>query len=332
MTTLAIIGAGILGRSLIYTLAKEQKNFEKITLISSDSFAFPCTFHSTATVAPRGLSKGHSPLGDFLLESFQEFSEHVELDQPLGVKKITQYTAATEKLDSFIKRYPDAKKELSFFREETLLIKEEGFMIDPRTYADWLLSEADFMEKNHRLEIIEDFVTEVSQNERVHLKTINGRNLSFDKVVFTGGNYNRFWKGIAPDSKLKTSKPVQGSYLEFHNVPWDMDSFALTYNSENIVWDHSLKRLLIGSTTIETNHVLPDHKELMEIYSRLQHALTLQFPPALEGKIKTGLREKAQKRGPYIVTEGDISFMGGLYKNGFTVSLRMARSFAHQSL
>lgn len=329
MTTLAIIGSGILGRSLIYTLAKEQKHFEKITLFCSDEITFPCTYNSTAIVAPRGLSAGHSPLGDMLMDGYRIFSNHVALDCPDGVESIIQYTGATTKLDQFKERYPDGKVQKLFLKDETYIAEEKGFLIEPRTYSEWLLKEARMMEKDH-LEEVNDLVTEIQENERLHIKTASGRNLSFDVVVFAGGIYNQFWKDIAPDSVLKTSKSVQGSYLEFNNVDLGRDSFSLTLNGDNLVWNNRIKRLLIGSTTLETIHLLHPEKELNAIYDRIKAAVDLNLPERNLGEVKIGLREKAKKREPYIVKKGHIYFAGGLYKNGFTLSLKMTRSLSHQ--
>lgn len=331
MTTLAIIGSGILGRSLIYTLAKEQKQFEKIVLFYSDKFAFPCTLHSTAIVAPRGVTAGHSALGDEILEGFKVFSEHVMLDQPAGVERIMQYTGSTDKLDAFKQRYPAAKKFKEFLHTETQVATEEAFLIDPKTYGDWLVSEAMIMDKDH-IELIEDFVIDVHENERIHVKTQNGLNLPFDKIVFAGGNYNRYWLPLAKESKLKSSKPVQGSYFEFNHVNWDMDSFSLTLDGDNLIWNKKFNRLLIGSTTLEINHVLHPAKELEAVYERLSQKVNLPIPQMGMGLVKVGLREKAQKREPYLIQEGHKFFAGGLYKNGFTLSLKMTRSLSHQLL
>lgn len=325
LTTLAIIGSGILGRSLIYTLAKERKSFEKIVLFHSDTFAFPCTLHSTAIVAPRGVTAGHSKLGDEILEGFKVFSDHVKLDRPVGVETITQYTGASTKLETFRQRYPNGNMVKEFLLHETYVATEEAFLIDPKTYGDWLLNEALFMDKDH-IEVIQDFVTEVDEQERLHVKTHNGLNLSFDKIVFACGNYNRFWK------PSKTSKPVQGSYFEFNDVDLKKDSFSLTLDGDNLIWNKPLKRLLIGSTSTETNHLLHPSNELEEVYERLAKAVDFKLPQMGLGVVKVGLREKASKREPYIVQEGRKIFAGGLYKNGFTLSLKMTRSLSHQLL
>jgi glycine/D-amino acid oxidase-like deaminating enzyme len=331
LTTLAIIGSGLVGRSLIYSLAKEQKRFEKITLFSSDSITIPCTLNSTAIVAPRGITSGHSLLGDSLVEGMKVFSEHVEYDQPAGIQKITQFNATTTKVEAFCKRYPEASLGDSFLKSPAWMSTESGYMIDPGTYTQWLLDEARSMEQSH-LEIIHDLVTEVQEGERLHLKTLNGRNLSFDKVVFACGSYNRFWKELVPDSKLKTSKPAQGSYFEFGRVDWKYPSFSLTINEDNVIWNAPLKRLFIGATTKDSVHYLAPRKELHEIYERLLNISTLELPPVSQGVIKVGLREKAQKREPYIVQKDNLYFIGGLYKNAFTLSLKMTKNLSHQLL
>lgn len=327
MTTLAIIGSGILGRSLIYSLAKEKKPLGEITLFYSDNIVSPCTYHSTAIVAPRGLSVGLSPLGDMLMDGFRVFSEHVKLDKPAGVEKIRQYTVATKKIDEFKKRYPAAVPGKTFLKSEALVATDDAYLIEPKTYSDWLLAEA-----KNQITIIEDFVTEVDEKDSVLVKTLNGKELTFDKVIFAGGSYNAFWKNVAPESKLKTSKSVQGSYFEFTDVNWEMDSFSLTLDGDNIIWNKLFNKLLIGSTSLETNHLLPPHKALGDIYQRLGTLCDLNLPPLHKALIKVGLREKAQKREPYIVTAGKKYFLGGLYKNGFSLALKIARNFSHQHL
>ncbi|MFP5386005.1 MAG: FAD-dependent oxidoreductase [Bacteriovoracia bacterium] len=331
MTTLAIIGSGIVGRSLLYTLAKDQKSFDKITLISADNFTFPCTLHSTAIVAPRGVTRGTSPLGDLLCDGYQTFAEHFHQDHPAGVEFIPQISAASEKTDAFKTRYPGATLKKELLKEETLTALEEAFLVDPATYGEWLLQCAQnyYGEKLWR---VEDLVVKVERGEKIRLSTLKGNELEFDKVIFAAGTYNRFWKELLPDSLLKTSKSIQGSYLEFNDINVERPSFSLTFNGDNLVWNNSLKRLLVGSTTVETNHVLPDLEELKRIHLRLSESVDFGIPPFHLGVVKTGLREKAKKREPYLIQDGNLIFLGGLYKNGFILSLKVSRSLSHQYL
>lgn len=331
LTTLAIVGSGIVGRSLLYALALEKKSFKKVTLFHSDNFHPPCTFHSTAVVASRGVTRGHSALGDLLCDGLEEFMDHVRSSSPAGVTKARQLTGATKNLETFKKRYPSGKMTSEIFREDTYVAEEKAFIIDPRTYTAWLFKEAQNFFRDD-LEILEDFVTEIEYSEEVVLKTQSKKTYSFDKVIFAGGSGNRFWKEMFHDLRIKNSKGVSGSYLEFNDVVWDLPSLSLTLNGDNLVWNNPQKRLLIGSTSHEANELLPRRSELEEIYARLEAALNLSLPVFSSGLIKTGSREKAKKREPYVACEKNVIFIGGLYKNGFILSLKMAKDLSRQFL
>lgn len=325
MTTLAIIGGGIAARSLIYSLAKKENRYSRILLFQADHFFTPCSLNTTAIVAQRGLSPGHSDLGDKLLNGFKTFSEHVAADAPLGVHKLRQATGAYTKLDNFKNRYPNGKMEkrlgaLSFLRE-TYIAQEGAFKIEPSIYLGWLLHEA---KKKLPLEAIDDLVKEVSPGSKIGIKTHNGLDFSTDQIVFACGAYNRQWQSLFPESKLQTTKAVQGSYLEFKKIDWDIPSFSLTLEGDNLIYLKEKNELLLGSTTQEVSHELAPLVELKEIHNRLSSSLELELPTVAEGKIKVGLREKAQKREPFVLNVGNMWAIGGLYKNGFTLSLSLA--------
>ncbi len=335
MTNLAIIGSGFLGRTLLYTLAKEQKPYEKITLISSETFAAPCSLNSTAIVAPRGLTQGHSPLGDYLLQGFLDFKTHVEKNVPSGIWNITQFNGATSGLDNFRRRYPagDFTQRLGNIplKKDIYFRAEEAFMLDPKIYLNWLMDESQKNLKSE-LEVLSDFVTEVIEEDRPVIKTQNGRTLQFDKVVFAGGNYNRFWMNLMPKSVLESSKPVPGSYLVFYQLDWDLPSFSITLDGDNLIWNKELRRLIIGATTESVSHALPDTNELKEIFTRLFDAIDLTPPDYSKGIIKTGIREKARKREPYTLGRNNIFFLGGMYKNGCSLPIKMTSDFSRQYL
>lgn len=318
-----------MGRSLLYALAKKENSFSKICLFSSDKVTFPCSLHSTAVAAPRGVTSGHSPLGDELVRGFEILKSHMENDQPSGVEKILQHTTSRDNSEAFRKRYPEGQISTLFLKEASYVATEEAYLFDPQTYLQWLTEKAREV-FGERLSFVEEFVTEVREGEKVALITQTGRECHVDQVVFACGSYNRLWKNEIPESRLKTSRPVQGSYLEFTDLNWAESSFSLTLGSDNIVWNQPLKRLYIGSTSFECSHELPPERELLEIYQRLMLQTSLTLPHPQAGRIKVGLREKAQKREPYVVTKNRITFVGGLYKNAFTLAPKMASELSHQ--
>jgi hypothetical protein len=316
LTTLAIIGGGIAGRSLIYALAKAPKTFSKIYLFDSDAFAHTCSLRSTAIVAPRGVSSGHSELGDLIFAAFQTFSKHVVKDSPRGVFPITQYTAALSKLDQFQKRYPagEIKKDFPHFslKSEMYLAIEAAYLIDPKMYLDWLLQDSQVV-------VINDFVTNIQEQS---LKTQNGEEFTFDHLVYAGGVHNQ---SFAFKTKAKC---VQGSYLEFTDVNFGTESFSLTLEGDNLIYHAHTQKLLIGSTSQEVQHEWPMKDELRVIYQRLVSHIELKLPNFDHAMIKTGLREKAPKRTPYLVSEGHQSRLGGFYKNGYSLGLHLGEKLA----
>lgn len=318
MTKLAIIGGGIAGRSLLYALAKRKKNFSEIVLFDSDSFAHTCSLRSTAIVAARGVSPGHSELGDLLMAGFKTFTEHVKNDLPKGVFPITQYSGTLTKLDQFQKRYPlgNTVKDFPAFSlaEPTYMATESAYLIDTDLYLRWLMDEAWELS----LTVKNEFVTAVDINESgIAIKTQIGNSFSFDQVIFAGGSYNRYW-----DPK-KAGKPVQGSYLEFSEINLGSDSFSLNLEGDNFIYHAHTQKLLVGSTTNSDSHEFPATQALQELHLRLSERLEMKLPLFATGKMLTGIREKAPKRSPYVSIEGNTAWLGGLYKNGFALSLHL---------
>lgn len=310
---MAIIGGGIAGRSLIYALAKKKNSFSEIILFDSDNFAHTCSLRSTAIVAPRGVSSGHSDLGDLLIDGFKTFAEHVAIDQPAGVFPITQYTAAMTKLDQFQKRYPGGVESDALFQQKIYTATESGYLIDTKMYLDWLLANSPLP-----LKVVNDLVTvKEEEAQAVRLTTRHGETFRADKVIFCGGTYNRYWHA------QKTGKPVQGSFLEF-NVDLKQDSFSITLEGDNLIYHAHSKKLLVGSTTSDLGHELAPVKKLKEIHSRLNERMNLKLPAFESGLIQVGLREKAAKRSPYCFQESRVIYLGGFYKNGYGLALHLS--------
>ena len=319
MKTVAIIGGGIAARSLLFAMAKKNIR-HKILVFQSDSFAFPCSLHSTAIVAPRGISTGHSGLGDNLVEGFNRFSLHISEDHPGGVIRVPQYTAAISKIEQFQKRYPGGELVnrcgAISLKTEMYVAREEAYLIRPLEYLQWLMDEA---AKVLNLTVIESFVTEIKDG-KIH--TADQTEFSADEIIFTTGVQNDLWQPLF--SGNKNTKSAQGSYLEFSQVNLGQDSFSMTLEGNNLIYDAERATVLAGSSTHESRLELPPEKELFGIHESLQRLVNLSLPDFKTGVIKTGLREKASKREPYILRSGNLSMLGGLYKNGYRVSLRMA--------
>lgn len=314
MKTLAIIGGGVCGHSLLFTLSKIKHDYQRVYFFDAPDFFNTCSLNSTAIVAPRGVSAGHSDLGNILLEAYQVFKSHIENDSPEGVEKIIQETGASSKIDQMKVRYPSGAMKGEFY-----LAQEEGFAIHPKSYIGWLFKTA---QKNLVIEVHQDAVIEVTPGERIKLVTQNQLSLEVDEVIFATGSSQSFWKNLFPDSKLSKTKTAQGSYFEYSGVDLGIDSFSKTLNGDNAIYSHPHKTLLIGSTTQESASLMAPLNELQSIRERLKAFLEM---PTSEPVVRVGLREKAPKREPYLIQQQNMWAVGGLYKNGYSLSLILSQ-------
>jgi glycine/D-amino acid oxidase-like deaminating enzyme len=172
---------------------------------------------------------------------------------------------------------------------------------------------------------INSFVTSVDKTSvGIEIQTVDLDKFKVDKVIFCGGNYNRYWKGLSNEKKLQSSSPVHGSYMEF-DTDLAITSFSLTLEGHNLIYNHVFKKLIIGSTTETTFLQLPMEKNLREIYDFLKKEINLELPDFETGKMIVGLREKASKRTPYLFEEDGLYFFGGLYKNGYSLPIHMSK-------
>jgi hypothetical protein len=161
------------------------------------------------------------------------------------------------------------------------------------------------------------------------ITTQDGEEFFADKIIFTAGVNNDLWSSLF--SSPRKTKSAQGSYLEFSNADLGAISFSLTLEGDNLIYDAERKKLLIGSTTKESNLELAPEKELKEIYENLSSRTPNKLPAFDSAIIRVGLREKGPKRESYILNEGHYSMIGVLYKNGYRLSLYLAEKLLNLS-
>lgn len=265
------------------------------------------------------------------MKGFMAFKKHVEEDRPMGVKKIPQYTGAKTKIDEFQKRYPLGRvtsKAGDISIAEIYLAEESAFAIQTQAYLDWLLAEA---QKKMSITLKTASVLNVqNMGNRIELQTNHGETYSGDHILFCGGVYQNFWAPLFQEERISKSKCVQGSYLEFTETNLGDKSFSMTLEGNNLIYHADEKILLIGSTTQEVRHHLAPMEKLRGIYDKISRDVKLELPGFKQGIVKTGLRDKAPKRLPYVMSNPAISAMGGFYKNGFTLSLVISQSWLSQ--
>lgn len=328
MSTFIVLGAGLAAENFIYSLGKSDSSIHSVIQLSSDAFYPACSLRSTAIVASRGVTAGHSELGDLLVASYERFKNHILEDSPSGVFQGIQWTGAGAKISEFIKRHPDAREQDQIeslkliFSKKLHLTSEPCFIIDPDLYLKWLRNQSKI-----KIERYEEVITEMkfAQGEW-EVSTSSGKCFKATYLFSGLGSYHRFWKENYPaTSGIQSSKPVQGSYLVYRGVDLGEKPFSLTMDGDNFIYHPWTKKIIIGSTTINCSHMMPDEKALQKIDQNLRELFPhWSWPDFSEGQILTGLREKAQGRRPYLELHQNAVLSGGYYKNGYSLGLYLA--------
>lgn len=332
LRTLGIIGGGIVGKSLLFALAMaDRQKYDRVIIFESQDFAPACTLHSTAIVANRGVLPGISPLGDLIHQGISAFREHVKNFSPHGVYPVYQVSSAIERLDMFKRRYQEFTPADSFrdisFKKELPLVVEEAFYVNPRQYCEWLYQ---FSAKKMEVLLQNDFVKEIDE-ENLTIHTQKGEQFKVDHLIFAGNIKNKLWSKLINDPRTLKSKPVVGSFLVFSDVDWGPESYSFSIDERNLIYRSESRELLIGATSEQGEiYHLNEGEKLQPIYQYFSKILTKELPDFNLGRIVTGVREKSSKREPYYGTNGHFSYLGGLYKNGFTLSLKMATTLVNQ--
>ncbi len=320
MRSIIVIGAGIAAENFIFRLSLLKNESFSIIQLANDAFYPACATRSTAIVAGRGVSEGHSELGDILTQSYRKFLGMVETFRPRGVYLGEQWTGVNHKLDEFKKRYPDGEDLDSIssiglsLKEKLYFSKESCFVIDPDEYLNWMRSQSSVTR-------YEDAAIEITKGEfGWEVRTANGKTFQAEYVFMGVGSYQRFWKEQYPVSSLaNTSKTAQGSYLSYEGINLGEKYFSLTLNGDNLIYHPHSKKLIIGSTTVAATHHMPDISELEHIYENLDRLIDIELPSFDRFEIKTGLREKAKGRRPYLENHDGLIVCGGFYKNGYSL-------------
>jgi len=319
-----VIGAGLAAENFIFALAGAKSGRHSVIQLADDVFYPACSLRSTAVVAARGVSLGHSELGDTLFQGYQRFQKHVLEDNPQGVFVGEQWSGVSRKIPEFKKRYPQnlTQNEIPSLgielATELCLSSEPCYIIDPALYLGWLKDQSVSLP----IERYKDIVINIQRENELWVATsLSGKIFKAENLFLGLGSYQRFWKEFLP----VVSKPVHGSYLVYENISWGVKSFSLTLNGHNLIYRSYSNELVIGSTSEEGGHFMASESELREIDQDLRTMLVNKSWPSFEkAKILTGIREKGKGRRPYLESKDRFVAVGGLYKNGFSLALYLA--------
>jgi glycine/D-amino acid oxidase-like deaminating enzyme len=314
---LVIVGKGIAGLAVLYELANSLGKNQKIAILSHKKLAPICSENSTAFVSHEAISRGHTPLGDYLLDGFEYFKTHYSMLD--GVEKALQtrfFPMVDYKKEAFEKRYQE------YLDEDKAIL--ESYLITPHIYLKTL--EEKIKKVFTDIDWIEDLVIDVKKSENEwQLSTLSKKQLRAKNVVLATGAMGRYFK-IEADKKV----PVGGHYIEFKGQDYGDKSFIISFENENVLYRHKEKSLQMSGFKVSDAEcfIAPNETEIKRFYQDIKKKLEgkLKVPSLDEGEFYFGLREKPAKRWPY---QREISpnlySIGGGYKNGWTLLPLMAK-------
>lgn len=245
------------------------------------------SINSTAVISSFGTTKGNSEFGDSLVDSF-DYALNFYQSFASKIKTKHYYFNEYNKV-GYEKRFSHLK---SSYWGQLECFEEEIFLIDPDLFIEELKS------KIH-CKVYQSFYTSTFNDDIIYIDCTGYHSYLLDKK----------------------SKSRQGSFYE-----WEIDhSFYLNnghfdfYGEFYLSVRKEFNKLILGSTTVNRNHLLPELEVLKNIYEKASEYFTL--PDSNSAMIRTGIRELGHKRKPfYGQHSSNIWSIHSLYKNGWTLA------------
>lgn len=313
-----VIGDGVAAWCVKYGLEKLENN--KVTHCYDQSVT-PCSLRTTSINCLRGTTKGHSALGDLIVDSMSCFHDFYIEENPDGVHlgKEVQFWNSPSQFD---KRYGRAVKTLDseFYRTWVKGMdyyhENDAFFIDPVKLKAWFAKNSQAIIKNAK-------VTKITKEKQVFFS--NGSDATYDAIyICTGHKTGDIAHGLNEefDYYLDHCKPVAGTYLEISLNDCDFEfpeNINFVLNKNHFIYRKDQQVLQIGSTSNNKSDSLLPAAEIEEIYLFLKEHMQLNIPSRKQFNEQVGIRFKGHKRLPYwgeIAPE--VFTITGLYKNAFS--------------
>lgn len=338
---IAVIGGGIAGQMIVWRLLQEKADFTIDWFEASEKIP-PCSFSTTSLVRKAGIERGVSPLGDLLLESFEEFESFVEKNPHFSHRAIEKmehlqcWRKDDERSSSYQRRYGGQKKAVItefFLGEKWEKAPERAYLVYPGFFRE----EVDRLAKaSERLHYFPYYVKKIEEGEAgVGLLYENQRRL-YQKVFLATG-WNHLWEKERFNLPLK--EIVSGHYLDikssfllpqYRKTSWSM---SLGENL-NLIHRQRTEQLLIsvynekqgGLSPVASMN--PHEPELRKLYHRAKSSLSQigLWPEFSPSWMRMGRRVKGVKRRPLARwVSPHLACINGLYKNAYTYSFKLTK-------
>lgn len=334
MRDLVVIGNGIAANLfLIEYLNRTSKN---VLQIHSEDKAPPCSLSTTGTVVLDGVRMGVSPLGDLIYKSFKAFKDYYQEFNPTGVDPAKFYLLThdnpRESESEFTRRFGSFEKIQTPLksREEHTGKIWDGFVINPEPFISYLEGKKNALGPSIKKDLL---IGIEKQKDTILLKLLSGETVTTKKLLLCTGAYTKMYEAIyPPKEEITKSKVLPGSYMETE-LDLGESSFSIQRNRENLIYNGSYKKLIIGATQQRTLVQAPDYQRLNEIHQNFSNLLVVDLPPLESFEVKSGLRHKGVRRKPFWgqLDKGIYGFFS-LYKKGLSFPFLAAKELVDEML
>jgi hypothetical protein len=311
---IAVVGAGLAAecfKHYFFTFLQDSKLSVEIDQFYSKT-ALATTHTTTSLVARKGISRDVSPLGDLLLDAYDEWESFFALYHPLGAIKSEfklRASKSSEEYKDFLRRYQHYTVNHD---DESSWAQESGYVIDNDIFFPALVK------NNERLafNLIEK---QINSEEELS---------AYDFVFyFTGATGKQL--GLVGTCKLDETTIVSGTFLETSSVGYEdlfKDYNVFEIDGAMMIYRALSKKMLIGATSNKWDcSYNADIPGILKQYELIK--ASFDIPKFEDFKLVVGQRLKGVRRTPFI-GPGNLenSFVANaLYKNGYTVAYLAAR-------
>lgn len=321
------LGSGITACSFLYHFGKKFPGREVINLDSQQLFP-SVDKNIKILVSENGISRGVSLLGDLLLDSYEYFEN--EFSSFDGVQKIVQQHLCIPDVineSKFVRRFSSNGTPLQYgpMKSPLMGLSSSCYLINPIIFLPELRNRSRL-----NIETLERTITNIDIDKKIKLIDVDKRTLVTENLFFGAGPFSKLLPTSFLDScRVERHKTVYGGAWGA-DVDFGSDSFVLTVNMANLIYDAEFKRVQITGKTVEDFNLIDPPGGLDENHD-LFNSIVENLPAFSRGQIISSLRDKGHKRRPslYYSRENSLEIVSicGAYKNGYTTAPFMTKNY-----
>jgi hypothetical protein len=321
MHRVVVIGNGLAALGALEYLTSDIPDPSSILWIRSNQLP-RCSTLSTAVVAPMGIKRGISPLGDLLVDAYESTKSFCVDEDPQGVSFAKRFHIAVtpEQVEALKRRYGEVES-IAFRGRQFTGICEEALIFQPDPFLDWF--EKRMLDRGVSMESATVLgIEEVA--EKVIISDGEKKYHSNYAIMATGAYDHLF--PINATIKKKVSV-IPGHFLTWTDQFYGDETWSLTVGQANIIYRAQTNELLLGGTT-EKDGVMACRFDQFEKFRELT-ASVFVLPDFEQAQFKTGLRSKGPKRLPICEWTSPRQLrLGHFYKNGYSLYHPMGKKAA----